>query len=362
MAWGSARGPVGFSRKRTPDKDVSRPRVLNQLPEKCVSISALTSHVAAVSISGRVFTWGLSHLCGHEGFESYGRSLPRPVGGFGSEVKVRSVSAGGNHTVALDATGTVFAWGMAEHGQLGLGTTEFQAHPRKLEMAPRIRSVAAGFQHSAAVTASGELFMFGSGEHGELGYGGVNNQLKPRKVKGFAVEAVSLGMSFTLALAPDGKAYAWGDGRNGRLGHDSTWGEVVPRVITSVPGRVVQVEAGLFTSALVLESGALYTFGHPRESLGHGSSNRSGSAAALDSFDVTHPTAVPNLAPLLSVHSGGESPLWSATVAVTRDGAVFTAGGLSVGRGETEPTFLGHNEPAGGVFSRVEGLRCALIE
>jgi alpha-tubulin suppressor-like RCC1 family protein len=39
------------------------------------------------------------------------------------------VSAGGEHTLALKTDGSLWAWGRNTYGRLGLGTSDYNAHP-----------------------------------------------------------------------------------------------------------------------------------------------------------------------------------------------------------------------------------------
>ncbi|CAD7944771.1 unnamed protein product, partial [Amoebophrya sp. A120] len=81
---------------------------------------------------------------------------------------VVEVSCGLHHTLALDVTGRVFAWGSNSHGQLGTrslpktrqpppvfaGSQEFECAPQPLQALSRIRicKVAAGREHSVLLT------------------------------------------------------------------------------------------------------------------------------------------------------------------------------------------------------------------
>ena len=66
-------------------------------------------HIAAVSSNGEVFTWGRcdSGELGHD--DNEGRSVPTKVEIPGGEFVVR-VSCGGKHTAAVTRTGKLFTW------------------------------------------------------------------------------------------------------------------------------------------------------------------------------------------------------------------------------------------------------------
>merc|ERR1719498_2186652 len=69
--------------------------------------------------------------------------------------------------------GEVYCWGRGTWGQSGLGSTDNVCLPRRLEAlgGRRIVQVAAGARHSLALEMTGSLFAFGSGEEGQLGLG-----------------------------------------------------------------------------------------------------------------------------------------------------------------------------------------------
>lgn len=99
------------------------------------------------------------------------------------------MAAGDRHSLALTDRGLVFAWGAAQHGQLGIGLerasagdqlrpvlvqsladgTAKKADPKKTQslqqsQAIMVHSICAGATMSAAVSASGELYLFGFSE------------------------------------------------------------------------------------------------------------------------------------------------------------------------------------------------------
>ena len=85
-----------------------------------VAIDAGDDHSAALSADGKLWTWGLGSYgaLGHDTIES--QHSPQPVKALFNSPIV-SVAAGGNHTVALSVKGRVYTWGCNTFGQLGVG-------------------------------------------------------------------------------------------------------------------------------------------------------------------------------------------------------------------------------------------------
>merc|ERR1719424_992850 len=94
--------------------------------------------------------------------------LPSPLGG----ERAVSVSAGGNHSLAL-TDGGAWSWGGGAYGKLGHGDGQNQLLPKKIEAfaGQRVVAVAAGGFHSLALTADGAVWTWGEGETGCLSHG-----------------------------------------------------------------------------------------------------------------------------------------------------------------------------------------------
>jgi len=111
--------------------------------------------------------------------------LPRVVEVFAGQ-RVVATSVGGDHNLALTASGAVWSWGGGGSGRLGHGDQQEQLLPKKVEAmaGQRVIAVSAGGEHSLAITADGAVFTWGEGEHGCLGHGeDRSNQMLPKKVE-----------------------------------------------------------------------------------------------------------------------------------------------------------------------------------
>jgi len=79
--------------------------------------------------------------------------------------------------VALDNEGQVWAWGSSARGQCGLGTKENVEKPRRIDHAARhvsienqpVKAVAAGWFHSLLLMESGTVYACGENDVGQLG-------------------------------------------------------------------------------------------------------------------------------------------------------------------------------------------------
>ena len=139
--------------------------------------------------------------------------------------RARAVTTGSRHSLAVDETGRVWAWGDNSSGQLGLGHTRPSAGMALVTGLPgRASLIAAGAQHSMALMTDGTVWVWGANNRGQLGRGAVDAfavQAKPVRVTALGrVVDVASGNDFVLALvgqrdrngSTNGAAWVWGAG------------------------------------------------------------------------------------------------------------------------------------------------------
>eukprot|EP00965_Chrysotila_dentata_P023341 773459-Pleurochrysis_carterae.AAC.1 len=74
---------------------------------------------------------------------------------------VVQVSCGELHSLALDASGDVYAWGSNLMGALGHGGRQDELRPRIVEFLPPALQINAGAHFSAALAVERDVFFFG---------------------------------------------------------------------------------------------------------------------------------------------------------------------------------------------------------
>jgi alpha-tubulin suppressor-like RCC1 family protein len=231
-----------------------------------VQIAAGANHTAAIRANGTAWSWG-SNGAGRLGDNTtVDKSSPvSVVGGFTDWVQI---SAGNDHTVAIRANGTAWAWGGGSNGQLGDNTTVNKSSPV---------SVVGGFtdwvqvaicgtsfgNHTVAIRANGTAYCWGSGANGRLGDNTTVNKSSPVSVVGGFTDWVQIaaGGGHTAAIRANGTAYCWGS-NGGALGNNST-------AVTSSPVSVVggftdwvQISAGTFHTAAIRANGTAWSWGN----------------------------------------------------------------------------------------------------
>ena len=190
-------------------------------------MSASETVSITVKQDGTVWSWGSNSLgqLGHGTTEP--SNIPRRVVGIDP---VQAVSAGRRHVLALARDGQLWAWGDGSNGKLGigpLGPVSFRNVPHRVPLAGPFVAVAAGDEHSLALHADGTVFAWGINETGQLGSGSLSPGFSalPVRVAGLpaGVRAIAAGggrggLGHALALAPDGSVWAWGDNSAGQIG------------------------------------------------------------------------------------------------------------------------------------------------
>ena len=115
------------------------------------------------------------------------------------------------------------AWGFNETGELGDGHDGGESEvPVPVSGLDRVKAVSVGQEHSVAVLDDGDVVAWGSNEDFQLGDGGTQAQSAlPVAVRGLQdgqARAVSAGADHSLALLDDGRVMAWGANEDGQLG------------------------------------------------------------------------------------------------------------------------------------------------
>lgn len=140
------------------------------------------------------------------------------------------VAAGHEHSLALLADGSVWAWGWNEYGQIGsnapfgVGRAHSVTPVRVAGLPQSVSAIAAGGQFSLALLEDGTVMAWGNNRFGQLGNGeatGEGANPVPVLIPGLVnVISIAASGSHVLALLGDGRVMAWGNNTHAQAGID----------------------------------------------------------------------------------------------------------------------------------------------
>jgi alpha-tubulin suppressor-like RCC1 family protein len=274
-------------------------------------------------------------------------SAPTPVTLPGQQGAVVQVATGGAHSLAVTASGQLYAFGDNYFGELG-SMREFRQKvpnpaPARVELpgaSGPVLEAAAGSGFSLARTASGQLYAFGDDRLGELGFtfpisrnGRAEPVPSPVPIPSGAgpVAQVAAGSNFAVVLTASGAVYSWGGNQYGQLGQARNEGDEDAANTTPLPvampagqGRVTQIAAGGSHVLAVTSSGQLYGWGAD----GSGQTGATPSPSAQGSGAVPHLiTLPPGAGAIAQVAAGAQD-----SVVLTGAGRIYTFGDNSSGQ------------------------------
>ena len=209
----------------------SKPKPVETLPGRVCSVACGVCHSVAVLATGLVYSWGWGEhgQLGHGSKRGYPvpklvEALPEPV---------RSVAASNASSFAVSVNGRVYSWGASEYRELGHEDMNEDGDGHAHELLPRpvqallqecITAVVAGRMHSLALAADGAIFSWGFGIDGQLGRAEAattrccSNWMPERVALEGGGGMAAAGEAHSLAVVRDGRLFGWGSGRNCALG------------------------------------------------------------------------------------------------------------------------------------------------
>jgi len=260
-------------------------------------------HTVALLDDGSVWAWGNNRNGQIGDGTTFTREIPVMVIPPSESTPVVAIAAGASHTLAVLANGELLAWGNNRNGQLGDSTTANRLRPRNVidtngnnfiveTWNPGDEpNVSAGHGHTMAIGRDGSLYGWGLNNHGQLGLGDNRNRINPTLVANVwepdgeepnaygqhryepedcvgGAELVAAGYNFTLAVL-NGNLYSFGNNTSGQLGQGDTinrnrpmrvWGHRTSVFVDPVELSPESLRAGS-GHAMVIEGGTLYGWG-----------------------------------------------------------------------------------------------------
>ena len=262
-----------------PDASGDRPTITTR------RIGAGDEHSLHLAENGAVFAWGNNGAMGRLGQGTTGGYSPVVTqvldsAGTGFLGNIVAIAAGDDHSFALDADNTLWGWGANGYGRLGDNTTTHRLLPVKTHgpndvgFLSNVVWMAGGEEHSIAILADGTVWAWGQNGSGRLGDGTTAGRRVPVQVVGEGgtgflrqfIEA-DAGENHSIALKADGTVWTWGGNGNGQLGNDTTADSHTPVQVLG-PGavgylsNVVSVVAGNKYCMALKADGTVWAWGY----------------------------------------------------------------------------------------------------
>lgn len=264
------------------------------------AISGGFEHSCALLVDGDVKCWGLNDG-GQLGMGTIGGAVQRSGTPLTVNGPAFAINAGGNHTCATTATGTVSCWGYGFYGQLGHDSTQDSALPVKVRntdltvgAAVNVTNLSLGAEHSCGIYADGDAKCWGRNNLVQLGTGIVSppSQVQtPIDVYQMnSAMAVASGANHSCVVLFSGQVQCWGNNNFRQTGYDQP---ALPNFPATVPGitTAMSVSAGFEHTCAVLTSGIVQCWGRGDQGqLGNGS--LANSAAPVAVSGITTATSV----------------------------------------------------------------------
>jgi alpha-tubulin suppressor-like RCC1 family protein len=220
--------------------DALTPELIPTMTTGVTAISSGYYHSLAVQ-NGVAYAWGLNQFGQIGNNSNTGPTAyfltPTPVVGLPSGLPVSGVAGGQSHSLVL-ITGTVYAFGNNNYGQLGNGSASMSTNATPAiptGITGFITNVQAGTNSSYALDADGSLWSWGSNSLGQLGVGNNTDQYTPVHVmppSGQVFTSIdtgpgSDGVVVTTTVAPS----KWNGSISGTWNDSTQWSSGVPNAI-----------------------------------------------------------------------------------------------------------------------------------
>eukprot|EP01133_Synstelium_polycarpum_P006915 gene6915-8041_t len=275
---------------------------------------------------GSIYTWGSGYALG-QGVEGACKE-PSRIWDLDA-VKVVSVVAGMTDVAfALTDRGSLYAWGRAAHHVHGTGQDYDAIHPRLLEgFRVPITKIVCSPTHTLALDNSGAIYAWGSGK--ALGNRNRSSLEKsPKKIQDqtFAAIDIAAAANVSIMLSDSGHILTWGEGLMGQLGLGSNKFASLPTVIKEMPEKYVAVACGPDYCTAIGVSGSMWMWGSRASGLLDVIPGLSG-----DSVDL------PRKVPIQVGHVAKVVPTALSCFTINREGGLFAWGEPHMGVGTGMP-------------------------
>ena len=224
-----------------------------------ISVSAGSEHTIALKADGSLWAWG-SNVLGQVG--NGGQSNVSMATRIGMDNDWVTIAAGDFHNLAIKEDGSLWSWGYNEYGQLGDGTKTDRRTPVRIGLDNDWAVISPGFFHSLAIKTDGSLWAWGGNSRSQLGDGTEIDRNDPTQIgKDLDWSKISAGFVFSLAIKTDGSLWGWGDNQYSQLGGTGSAMKYYTPVRAGIDNDWATVTTGVGYSLALKDDGSLWGWG-----------------------------------------------------------------------------------------------------
>jgi alpha-tubulin suppressor-like RCC1 family protein len=223
-------------------------------PSPFIKLSAGLNHTYALQADGVLWAWGENLFSQIGDGTTTNRLSPVKIDGV-----FQDINAGAGNATAIKSDGSIWTWGRDDWGQQGNGPIVGSvAIPTQIWI--DFAKVYSGYFHSYGVKVDGALWGWGENDYGQIGDGSTVNRTTPTAaIFGSDFVSIAGGVISNYGLKSDGTLWAWGNNVYGQLGDGTSINRQFPVLVGS---SFVSVVAGDLSAFGVKSDGTLWAWGN----------------------------------------------------------------------------------------------------
>lgn len=245
--------------------DRHSPVQVTALGSNVASVSAGEQHTCAIENNRSLWCWGYNIHGGLGDGSTTDRHSPVQVTALGTSVV--EVSGGSLNMCARKADNTMWCWGDNYYGEIGDGTTTDRHTPVQVTaLGANVAYAAAGWGSACAIKTDSTLWCWGRNQYGAVGDGTTTDRHTPVQVTklGTGVVQVGIGASHACARKSDGTMWCWGYNTSGEVGDGTTTQRNSPVQVTALGNNVASIIVGGYHTCAIKTDGTLWCWGQDR--------------------------------------------------------------------------------------------------
>ena len=215
--------------------------------------------------------------------------------------QAQTIATGARHGLALQADGSVLAWGDNRQAQLGQGRTTYAATAREIALPAKATMVRTSRTTALVLDADGNVWSWGTNLRGELGDGTRADRATPQIIfRGASFVANGGEGAPSFLIDKDGQPWWWGPLPTG------VDAPAPQRASAQVPARLARIIHSARTTVALDEQGVVWSWGE-------------GVACAASAAYTAQPVAMRDVPPLVDISVAASAPITDRVGNVSRD-------------------------------------------